>query len=327
MKKLVKFLGWFAISVLFIFILVTIGIYIHLKDDNWIGDVVPKYVSCTQNLYGYVKLMELAELSDMKIDDSVAKEIYEYAKEFYDKTKNADHSMISFTILTELLYIYSYYDFDYSHITEEIDKYYVTDKGLFWNEIYNDEDNIYNNIDMLRMLYNTGYNSILKYSIKENLIEWFNEDVKKNNRDEKTKSNYLAILRMYAEEPEMAKKLDANSVKDIIQERLNEVMLEIDKFESNISDVYKLSAFTLYNKVYNLTEEDYFEKTKELYSKISTFEDMNYYGEETCMIIMASYLKEYFLIFDTIYNEFLDENLSKIIYEHFEKYSKGYLEK
>ena len=333
MKKIKKVLVCIVIALILIFIAVTIGIKIHLETNETIMEVFPKHVMCVQDLYGYVKTIELAEKSNIYIDEDVKDEIYDFAKEIYELFEDTGYDATIYNLETaQLAFIYSYYGFDCDNIKEALRAFYIPEYKRFNSTFYPKEeyktsDNEYDTMDMLRTMGETGYYLVSDWGIEESLIEWFNATIYANYNDEKKLMDYYDLMWLLSSRPELSSKLNVEMLEESLISKIEEKVGMMDKLLPTIFDVSDIEMCQLYSSTYVQYDADFLKETNDLYSRINSYDGFGYdIDDEICIFIMAAYLRDHYLVCGTIYNDFLNDNLSYMLHEHFEKNCKGYLE-
>ena len=303
---------------------------IKKKVDNIksIIDVLPEHTAYVQMLSGYVKCMELAEMSNISIDETTKKDIYDFAYSLNEVFEEIGYGDVSTTELTHLAYIYSYYKFDCGALKEELEGHYIPEEKLFNSYWYTGEDSktpgyVFASIELLLNLNTTGKNVLADFELDNGLIEWFNQNLPNISENEEDMSDYYTILTLFYN-TDIAGELKCEPLKNRTLTYLKEISEAMDTYKPTVFDVAYLEEGVIYSSYYTEYNEIFSDKAVALYNDISSFEGFGYdISDKYSVLIMSYCLRDHYTVCETIYNDFLNVNLNEMLYNHFEKYCKG----
>jgi hypothetical protein len=277
-------------------------------------------------LNGYVRCIDLAEKSGISIEQSTKQEIYKFALLIREKFESNGYNGVDLNELGQLLYIYSYYDFDSEALINTLDDYYIDDEQLFNPYSYNDENPKINayidcSIEFMQTLMFSSDDRITEFHLDEGLVDWFNNNIE--NYDGDDWSNFYTILFLYYNDNEIKEKLNYTVMSDMVTAYMDEIASNVDSLQPNLSDVANLEEYVAYSNYFEMPV-NYYEKGNELYSQISSYVELEYNLEDKySVMIMSFFLRDHYAIYGSIYNDFLNSALNDIIDEHYKLYCEG----
>ncbi len=303
--------------------------------NSHISEVLPGHTDYVQWLSGYVRCIYFAEESGMEIDESVKDEISDFAHTMHVKLEKATYESVSDRELMLLLYIYSYYDLDYSKIKDVLEGYYIPEEKLFNGNWYTGEDSIIpgyvsSNIEIYRNLRRVGADVLEEfeqegYELEEGLVEWFNAGLPEANTDAEASdlSDYYCMLHS-AYDSDLFHELNCEPMRDMLSSDIDEIRGKMDAYTATVLDISTLEQGIVYSAYISQNSDEFVEKANLLHRQIASFEGFGYdIGDDFSLNIMSYYLKDHYAVCGSVYNDFLNENLSTMIHEHFEKYCEG----
>ena len=327
-----------AIAVLALLALCIIGgLFISKKlvKDEIDKDKTNSFSNCRQYVQlvcGYVQCMDYAEKSNMQIDEALSKDIEQSVKDMYYvlDTQDGTYTFAELYNLTQLVYIYSYYGLDCTKIKASIDKCYMEDKKMY-NDMYYDGKQSETDIDisvnyMADMLVSgVDDNFFTSCNMNEILKKWFNENVENIIATNKDTSDLYTILYDFYIHGYPLDELHYEYMSEIAKKYIEDTIKEIDSYNANLADVGFIDELAYITKIFGYkTEKDYFALSKEKFSKINSREDFEFDIEsEKCIVIFGAMLKSHYETVGSIYNDFLNANLSDMLSEHYERYVKS----
>ena len=302
------------------------------KDKSWAFNSCRQYV---QLLCGYVQCMDYAEKSNMSVDESVAKEIKEFVYDMYDilDVQDGTYSTADINNLVQLAYIYSYYGLDCTKIKNCIDKCYMEDEKMYNSMYYDGEQSktksaLYYNYMIDMILAGVDDNFFTKCSMKEILEKWFNENVENIIDTNQDSSDLYAILYDFYIHRYPMNNLKYEYMRNNSEKYIDNTYKNIESMEAKLADVGLIDDIAYLSDIFKYnTQYDFFTMSKEKFAQISSREAFVYdIDSDNCIVIVGAMLKIHYETTGSIYNEFLKENLSDMIGEHYEKYTKGGLD-
>ena len=327
-----------AIAVLALLALCIIGgLFISKKlvKDEIDKDKTNSFSNCRQYVQlvcGYVQCMDYAEKSNMQIDEALSKDIEQSVKDMYYvlDTQDGTYTFAELYNLTQLAYIYSYYGLDCTKIKASIDKCYMEDKKMY-NDMYYDGKQSETDIDisvnyMADMLVSgVDDNFFTSCNMNEILKKWFNENVENIIATNKDTSDLYTILYDFYIHGYPLDELHYEYMSEIAKKYIEDTIKEIDSYNANLADVGFIDELAYITKIFGYkTEKDYFALSKEKFSKINSREDFEFDIEsDNCIVLFGAMLKSHYETVGSIYNDFLNANLSDMLSEHYERYVKS----
>ena len=327
-----------AIAVLALLALCIIGgLFISKKlvKDEIDKDKTNSFSNCRQYVQlvcGYVQCMDYAEKSNMQIDEALSKDIEQSVKDMYYvlDTQDGTYTFAELYNLTQLAYIYSYYGLDCTKIKASIDKCYMEDKKMY-NDMYYDGKQSETDIDisvnyMADMLVSgVDDNFFTSCNMNEILKKWFNENVENIIATNKDTSDLYTILYDFYIHGYPLDELHYEYMSEIAKKYIEDTIKEIDSYNANLADVGFIDELAYITKICGYkTEKDYFALSKEKFSKINSREDFEFDIEsDNCIVLFGAMLKSHYETVGSIYNDFLNANLSDMLSEHYERYVKS----
>lgn len=327
-----------AIAVLALLALCIIGgLFISKKlvKDEIDKDKTNSFSNCRQYVQlvcGYVQCMDYAEKSNMQIDEALSKDIEQSVKDMYYVLDTQDGTYTSAELynLTQLAYIYSYYGLDCTKIKASIDKCYIEDKKMY-NDMYYDGKQSETDTDisvnyMADMLVSgVDDNFFTSCNMNEILKKWFNENVENIIAENQDTSDLYTILYDFYTHKYALDELNYEYMSGNAKRYIDNIAKDIANLETNLSDVNLIDDLVYISDVFKYrTEEDYAALSKEKFSKINSREDFEFDIEsDNCIVLFGAMLKSHYETVGSIYNDFLKENLSDMLSEHYEKYVKS----
>lgn len=327
-----------AIAVLAVLALCIIGgLFISKKlvKDEIDKDKTNSFSNCRQYVQlvcGYVQCMDYAEKSNMQIDEALSKDIEQSVKDMYYvlDTQDGTYTFAELYNLTQLAYIYSYYGLDCTKIKASIDKCYMEDKKMY-NDMYYDGKQSETDIDisvnyMADMLVSgVDDNFFTSCNMNEILKKWFNENVENIIATNKDTSDLYTILYDFYIHGYPLDELHYEYMSEIAKKYIEDTIKEIDSYNANLADVGFIDELAYITKIFGYkTEKDYFALSKEKFSKINSREDFEFDIEsDNCIVLFGAMLKSHYETVGSIYNDFLNANLSDMLSEHYERYVKS----
>ena len=332
-KKLKK-----IVIIISLLILCTVGaLFISRKViENIIeNDKTRSFGDCRQYVQlicGYVQCMDYAEKSNMQIDEALSKNIEQSVKDMYYVLDTQDGTYTSADLynLAQLAYIYSYYGLDCTKIKASIDKYYMEDEKMYNTMRYDGEQSktesaLGSNYMSDMLLSGVDDNFFTSCNMNEILKKWFNENVENIIAANKDTSDLYTILYDFYIHGYTLDELHYEYMSKIAKKYIEDTIKEIDSYNANLADVGFIDELAYITEIFGYkTEKDYFALSKEEFSKISSHEDFEFDIEsEKCIVIFGAMLKSHYETVGSIYNDFLNANLSDMLSEHYERYVKS----
>lgn len=285
-----------------------------------------------QLICGYVQCMDYAEKSNMQIDEALSKDIEQSVKDMYYVLDTQDGTYTSADLynLAQLAYIYSYYGLDCTKIKASIDKYYMEDEKMYNTMRYDGEQSktesaLGSNYMSDMLLSGVDDNFFTSCNMNEILKKWFNENVENIIATNKDTSDLYTILYDFYIHGYPLDELHYEYMSEIAKKYIEDTIKEIDSYNANLADVGFIDELAYITKIFGYkTEKDYFALSKEEFSKINSREDFEFDIEsEKCIVIFGAMLKSHYETVGSIYNDFLNANLSDMLSEHYERYVKS----
>lgn len=332
MKKSIRKRIYIIIVIILIFVVVCIAIinlYIYKNIESQNKSVYSDCQRYIQLLQGYVQCIDYAKKSGIPIENSIEEEVKTYAYELNSMLENGGYGLADIIDIARLGYIYSYYGLECNQLKVYIRECYIEDEKLFNGMLYQGEESknsayVYDSIETDRILYSV--NLIDEYDIKQGLTEWFNNHIEQavlNNED--LTDFYDIMLDFYINSYDITE-LKYEYLKDNSITSLNNYK-DIDYTENvSIMEVVLLDEAIFLSDIYSY-DIDFVERNIEAFSKLKSAEDFCYlYEDETCLLVLSCCLRDHYIMTGSIYNDFLANNFSGMIEEHFDKYCKGKLD-
>ena len=285
-----------------------------------------------QLVCGYVQCMDYAEKSNMQIDEALSKNIEQSVKDMYYVLDTQDGTYTSADLynLAQLAYIYSYYGLDCTKIKASIDKYYMEDEKMYNTMRYGGERSrtesaLGSNYMSDMLLSGVGDNFFTSCNMNEILKKWFNENVENIIATNKDTSDLYTILYDFYIHKYALDELNYEYMSGNAKRYIDNTAKEIDNLGTNLSDVNLIDDLVYISDVFKYrTEEDYAALSKEEFSKISSHENFGFDIEsDNCIVLFGDMLKKHYETVGSIYNDFLNANLSDMLSEHYARYVKS----
>lgn len=332
MKKGKKKLLWAIPAILIIG-----GIVLHFvmryhiqkqADQPTVSSVLPGHTAYMQMAYGAVHCMELAEKSGIEIDPAVREELRDFVVSLRECYEEGDYIDTDCSELIKVGYLYSYFDLDCTRLQEALDEFYVKKERLFAEVELPDpvkelEMSVSSSADFLKILFDTGSELMADYEVWQGLETWFNETVAEetSKADGELTSFYDILYLAYISGS--VEKLSFSYLWEDTLPFLEEVDREMDSYEASLWNVGLLDDAAFETGVFGY-DRDFLAASRQMYEKLDSREAFGYdENEEFTLLIMSYSLREHFWVTGSIYNDFLAEDLSAMLHEHFERYCKG----
>ena len=285
-----------------------------------------------QLVCGYVQCMDYAEKSNMQIDETLSKNIEQSVKDMYYVLDTQDGTYTSADLynLAQLAYIYSYYGLDCTKIKASIDKYYMEDEKMYNTMRYDGEQSktesaLGSNYMSDMLLSGVDDNFFTRCNMNEILKKWFNENVENIIAANQDTSDLYTILYDFYIHKYALDELNYEYMSGNAKRYIDNTAKEIDNLGTNLSDVNLIDDLVYISDVFKYrTEEDYAALSKEEFSKISSHENFGFDIEsDNCIVLFGDMLKKHYETVGSIYNDFLNANLSDMLSEHYARYVKS----
>lgn len=299
------------------------------NDKTWSFNTCRQYV---QLLCGYVQCMDYAEKSNMQIDEEISNDIEQSVRDMYYvlDTQDGTYTGADLYNMAQLAYIYSYYGLDCTKIKDNIDKCYMEDEKMYNSMKYDGEQSktesaLNNNYMSDMLLSGVEDNFFTRHNMNEILKKWFNENVENIiDTNQNTSDLYTILYDFYIHGYPLDELNYEYMVKDA-QKYIEDTIKDIDSFDANLPDVGLIDELAYTADVFKYkTKENYFALSKEKFSEICSREDFGFdMDSDNCIVIFGAVLKIHYETIGSIYNDFLNENLSNMLNEHYEKYVKN----
>lgn len=327
-----------AIAVLALLTLCIIGgLFISKKlvKDEIDNDKSGAFLYCkpyVQLIYGYVQCMDYAEKSNMQIDEALSKDIEQSVKDMYYLLDTQDGTYTSADLynLAQLAYIYSYYGLDCTKIKASIDKYYMEDEKMYNTMRYDGEQSktesaLGSNYMSDMLLSGVDDNFFTSCNMNEILKKWFNENVENIIDTNQDASDLYTILYDFYIHKYALDELNYEYMSENAKRYIDDTAKDIANFGTNLPDVGLIDDLIYVSDIFQYkTEEDYAALSKEEFRKINSREDFEFDIEsEKGIVIFGAMLKIHYETVGSIYNDFLNANLSDMLSEHYERYVKS----
>lgn len=284
-----------------------------------------------QMLYGYVQTIDLAEKSNISIEQPVANEIKKFTYDLYELIDESGYPGASLTELSKLGYIYSFYDLNCDNIKKRLEKYYIEDEKLFNLYLYSGENSkvssyVGDTVESDRILNNARSNLFEGYNVKQGLENWFNENIEQSIQNNESLTVYYDILYDFYIHSYSLENLKYQYLENNMMAYLDEISKITYTEGTSIDDVALLDDAIYITKIYPYNK-DFFEISEEQYNRLVSEEGYYYdVNDEISIFLLSCYLNIHYVEAKSIYNDFLANNLSDMIIRHFEKHCKGKLE-
>lgn len=331
MKKEKKKKTGSIILIILIFIavcFVIVNLYIYKTLEKKRVNVYFRCAEYIQLLYGYTECIDYAEKSGIVIDEAVKDEIKTFVSGINDLFNEYGYRRTDIFQLSMIGYMFSYYGLESEGLMECFDEHYIEDEKLFNSYAYQEGDTkgvsyIDDSITVYEVL---GDTLIQKYNIEQGLIKWFNDNIEKAVSNNEPLVNFYTLLSVFYSQPVGVDDLNYQYLEPDALPYLEEYSKVT--YDENITnaEIGLLDEAAFLADVYSY-ETDFLDRSRKLYAELSSFEAFNYYlDDETCVYILSAYLKDHYIMTGSIYNDFLAENFSGMIEEHYNEYCKGKLE-
>ncbi len=327
-----------AIAVLALLTLCIIGgLFISKKlvKDEIDKDKTNSFSNCRQYVQlicGYVQCMDYAEKSNMQIDEALSKDIEQSVKDMYYvlDTQDGTYTYADLYNLTQLAYIYSYYGLDCTKIKTSIDQCYMEDEKMYNIMRYDGEQSktesaLGSNYMSDMLVSDVDDNFFTSCNMNEILKKWFNENVENIIDTNQDTSDLYTILYDFYIHKYALDELNYEYMSENAKRYIDNTAKDIANLGTNLSDVNLIDDLVYVSDVFKYkTEEDYAALSKEEFSKINSRRDFEFDIEnDNCIIILGTMLKSHYEAVGSIYNDFLNANLSDMLSEHYERYVKS----
>ena len=203
-----------------------------------------------------------------------------------------------------MAYIYTYYGFDTKKLYCELDAQ------------YNEEDKLFNNLnDNFLWIENCGVDNSTEFEIEEGLVNWFNTNIEADYNNGSEMSDYYFVLYSF-----YGTKISEELQVDVLKEELDIIIGDISNEETDVDSLVMAFEYSYY---LGKQDKELEIQITELYGQLSDSKDFWYdLEQETGVLHMLWFLNDYNNAFGSIYNEYLKENISDMLEEHYEKYYK-----
>lgn len=332
-KKLKK-----IVIIILLLILCTVGaLFISRKViENIVeNDKTRSFGDCrryVQLVCGYVQCVDYAEKSNMQIDEALLKDIEQSVKDMYYVLDTQDGTYTSADLynLAQLAYIYSYYGLDCTKIKASIDKYYMEDEKMYNTMRYDGEQSktesaLGSNYMSDMLLSGVDDNFFTSCNMNEILKKWFNENVENIIATNQDTSDLYTILYDFYIHKYALDELNYEYMSENVKRYIDDTAKDIANLGTNLPDVNLIDDLIYVSDIFQYkTEEDYAALSKKEFSKINSREDFEFDIEsEKGIVIFGAMLKIHYETVGSIYNDFLNANLSDMLSEHYERYVKS----